>query len=97
MSVEVISILILVGIFLIATVRPVNLGALAIVAAFVLGMFVLDGADLGEKATVSSPDSQATCSSSSSASRTSSPSRRATAPSTGSSTRRSGRWAVGWG
>ena len=50
MPIEVVSILILVGIFVIATVRPVNLGALAIVAAFVLGMFVVDGADLGEKA-----------------------------------------------
>jgi di/tricarboxylate transporter len=49
MSVEVISILVLAGIFLIATVRSVNLGALAIVAAFVLGISVLDGADVGEK------------------------------------------------
>jgi di/tricarboxylate transporter len=49
MSIEVISILILVGIFVIATVRPVNLGALAIVAAFVLGVSVLEGADIEEK------------------------------------------------
>ena len=49
MSVEVISILVLVGIFVIATVRPVNLGALAIVAAFILGISVLDGADVEEK------------------------------------------------
>lgn len=49
MSVELISILVLAVIFLIATVRPVNLGALAIVAAFILGVSVLDGADLGEK------------------------------------------------
>ena len=49
MSAELISILILAVIFLIATVRPVNLGALAIVAAFFLGISVLDGADLGEK------------------------------------------------
>ncbi|MBF8186974.1 hypothetical protein ITP53_14735 [Nonomuraea sp. K274] len=49
MSVEVISILVLAGIFLVATVRPVNLGALAIVAAFVLGISVLPGADVGEK------------------------------------------------
>lgn len=49
MSVEVISILVLVGIFLLATVRPVNLGVLAIVAAFVLGISVLPGADIGEK------------------------------------------------
>jgi di/tricarboxylate transporter len=49
LSVEVISILVLAGIFLIATVRPVNLGALAIVAAFVLGISVLHGADVGEK------------------------------------------------
>ncbi|MDX6427902.1 MAG: hypothetical protein QOE54_268 [Streptosporangiaceae bacterium] len=49
MSVEVISILVLAGIFLLATVRPVNLGALAIVAAFVLGISVLKGADVGAK------------------------------------------------
>jgi hypothetical protein len=49
MSVELISILVLVVIFLIATVRPINLGALAIVAAFIVGVSVLDGADLGEK------------------------------------------------
>ncbi|HEV7933667.1 MAG TPA: SLC13 family permease [Actinomadura sp.] len=49
MSVEVVSILILAGIFLLATVRPVNLGVLAIVAAFVLGVSVLDGADVGER------------------------------------------------
>jgi di/tricarboxylate transporter len=49
MPVEVISILVLAVIFLIATVRPVNLGALAIVAAFILGIAVLEGADLGEK------------------------------------------------
>ncbi len=52
MSVEVISILVLVGIFVIATVRPVNLGALAIVAAFILGISVLDGADVEEKTDV---------------------------------------------
>jgi di/tricarboxylate transporter len=49
MSVEVISILVLVLIFLIATVRPVNLGALAIVAAFILGISVIEGSDLGDK------------------------------------------------
>ncbi|MBC6460202.1 SLC13 family permease [Actinomadura sp. HBU206391] len=49
MSVEVVSILILVGIFLLATVRPVNLGALAIVAAFVLGVTALDGKDVEER------------------------------------------------
>jgi di/tricarboxylate transporter len=49
LSIEVISILVLVGIFLIATVRPVNLGALAIVAAFILGTTALKGADIGEK------------------------------------------------
>ncbi|RZU75540.1 UIT1 family transporter [Micromonospora kangleipakensis] len=49
MSVELVSILVLALIFLIATVRPVNLGALAIVAAFIVGISVLDGADLGEK------------------------------------------------
>jgi Na+/H+ antiporter NhaD/arsenite permease-like protein len=43
MSVELVSILVLAVIFLIATIRPVNLGALAIVAAFILGIAVLDG------------------------------------------------------
>jgi di/tricarboxylate transporter len=49
LSVEVISILVLAGIFLLATVRPVNLGALAIVAAFILGITALKGADVSEK------------------------------------------------
>jgi di/tricarboxylate transporter len=49
MPVELISILVLAAIFLIATVRPVNLGALAIVAAFIVGISVLDGKDVGEK------------------------------------------------
>ncbi|MBM0235996.1 hypothetical protein JNW88_00650 [Micromonospora sp. ATA32] len=49
MSVELVSILVLALIFLIATVRPVNLGALAIVAAFIVGISVLDGKDIGEK------------------------------------------------
>lgn len=49
MSVELISILVLALIFLIATVRPINLGALAIVAAFIVGISVLDGKDLGDK------------------------------------------------
>jgi di/tricarboxylate transporter len=43
MSVELVSIIVLAVIFLIATIRPVNLGALAIVAAFILGIAVLDG------------------------------------------------------
>lgn len=49
MSVELISILVLVVIFLIATVKQVNLGALAIVAAFILGLAALDGADVDER------------------------------------------------
>ncbi|MCW2900279.1 MAG: hypothetical protein JWO67_2544 [Streptosporangiaceae bacterium] len=49
MSVEVVSILVLAGIFLVATVRPINLGALAIVAAFLLGVSALHGADVGER------------------------------------------------
>jgi di/tricarboxylate transporter len=44
MSVELVSILVLCGIFLIATLLPVHMGALAIAAAFVVGMVVLDGA-----------------------------------------------------
>lgn len=49
MSVQVVSILVLALIFLIATLRPVNLGALAIVAAFLLGIAALEGADVGER------------------------------------------------
>ncbi|MEU4477907.1 SLC13 family permease [Micromonospora sp. NPDC023966] len=49
MSVELVSILVLALIFLIATVRPVNLGALAIVAAFIVGISVLEGEDIGDK------------------------------------------------
>jgi di/tricarboxylate transporter len=48
MSVELVSILVLCLIFLIATLFPVHMGALAVAAAFVVGMFVLDGA-LDEK------------------------------------------------
>lgn len=43
MSVEVVSILVLCAIFLIATLLPIHMGALAISAAFVVGMFVLKG------------------------------------------------------
>jgi di/tricarboxylate transporter len=43
MSVEVVSILVLCAIFLIATLLPIHMGALAVAAAFVVGMFVLDG------------------------------------------------------
>ena len=44
MSAEVVSILVLCLIFLIATLLPIHMGALAIAAAFIVGMFVLDGA-----------------------------------------------------
>ncbi|MDQ1664894.1 MAG: hypothetical protein QOH75_925 [Actinomycetota bacterium] len=44
MSVELVSILVLVAIFVIATLLPIHMGALAVAAAFVVGMFVLDGA-----------------------------------------------------
>lgn len=44
MSVEVVSILVLCVIFLIGTLLPIHLGALAVAAAFVVGMFVLEGA-----------------------------------------------------
>ena len=44
MPVEVVSILILAVIFLIATLLPVHMGVLSLAAAFILGMFVLDGA-----------------------------------------------------
>jgi di/tricarboxylate transporter len=43
MSVELLSILILGGVFLVATVWHIHMGALAIAAAFVLGMWVLPG------------------------------------------------------
>jgi di/tricarboxylate transporter len=44
MSYQVLSILVLVAAFVIATVLPVNLGALSLVAAFVVGSIVLEGA-----------------------------------------------------
>ena len=40
MSAELISILVLVAMFVIATVRPINLGALALVGAFIVGLVV---------------------------------------------------------
>jgi di/tricarboxylate transporter len=43
MSVHVVSILALVVAFVIATLLPINLGAIALVAAFVIGSFVLEG------------------------------------------------------
>lgn len=43
MSVQVISILALVLAFVIATIRPINLGALSLVAAFVIGSIVIEG------------------------------------------------------
>lgn len=48
MSVELVSILVLCGVFLLATVSSIHMGALAIAAAFVFGMFVLPG-DSGAK------------------------------------------------
>ncbi|MER5671902.1 SLC13 family permease [Pseudonocardia alni] len=38
---DLIALLVLVGVFLVATVRPVNMGAVALVAAFVVGTFVV--------------------------------------------------------
>jgi di/tricarboxylate transporter len=43
MSYQVISILALVAAFVLATVLPINLGAISLVAAFVIGTLVLDG------------------------------------------------------
>ena len=43
MNVEVVSILVLVAIFVIATLKPVHMGVLAFAAAFIVGIFVLDG------------------------------------------------------
>ncbi len=42
MSVELLSILVLVLVFLIATVLPINMGALALVAAYLVGVYVVD-------------------------------------------------------
>ena len=44
MSYQVLSIVVLIVAFVIATVLPINLGALSLVAAFVIGSFVLEGA-----------------------------------------------------
>jgi di/tricarboxylate transporter len=44
MSIHVISILALVAAFVVATMLPINLGALALVAAFIIGSVVLEGA-----------------------------------------------------
>jgi di/tricarboxylate transporter len=44
MSIEFVSILVLCAIFLVATLLPIHMGALGIAAAFIVGMFVLDGA-----------------------------------------------------
>ncbi|MFI6540474.1 hypothetical protein ACIBHY_49005, partial [Nonomuraea sp. NPDC050547] len=41
MSVQVITIIVLAAVFLVATVLPVHMGALAFVAAFMVGAFVL--------------------------------------------------------
>jgi len=51
MSVHVIAILVLVAAFAIATLLPINLGALALVAAFLVGSLVLDGSpdDVADK------------------------------------------------
>ena len=43
MSVALVSIIVLCAILLIATVLPIHMGALSLAAAFVVGMFVLDG------------------------------------------------------
>jgi len=50
MSVELVSILVLVAVFLAGTVLPINMGALALVAAYVVGVYVVDpGTLLGEE------------------------------------------------
>lgn len=51
MSVHLIAILLLVAAFVIATLLPINLGAICLVAAFVVGSFVLDGSpdDIADK------------------------------------------------
>jgi len=60
MSVELVSILALVAIFLLATVLPVHMGALALVAAFIVGTVAA-----GESTNAIIAASRATCSSSS--------------------------------
>ena len=53
MSVELISILVLVAVFLAGTVLPINMGALALVAAYVVGVYVVEpGTLLGEEENV---------------------------------------------
>ena len=51
MSVHVIAILVLVGAFALATLLPINLGAIALVAAFLVGSLVLEGSpdDVADK------------------------------------------------
>ncbi|MDP9408063.1 MAG: SLC13 family permease [Actinomycetota bacterium] len=48
MSPQLVSILVLLAIFLIATVLPVHMGALAIVAAFVVGYFIFGGEEVAD-------------------------------------------------
>ena len=48
MSAQLVSIMVLVAIFLIATVLPVHMGALAIVAAFIVGYFVFGAEDVAD-------------------------------------------------
>lgn len=48
MSEQLISILVLAAVFLIATVLPVHMGALALVATFVLGFFIFGSADYAD-------------------------------------------------
>ena len=62
MSYQVISILVLVAAFVLATVLPINLGALSLVAAFVIGDAGARRAARTTSPTRSSPASPATCS-----------------------------------
>lgn len=41
MSIEILSILLLVGMFVIATIQPIKMGALAFGGAFVLGTLII--------------------------------------------------------
>ncbi len=91
MSPELLSVLVLAVVFVIATTRSVNMGALAFAAAFGVGTLV---ADLdADGVFVTSP---VTCSSSWSASPTCSPWPAPTAPPTGWCTRPYGRCGGGW-
>ena len=90
MSKELVSILVLIAIFAIGTLRPINMGLLGITAAFIVG------SAYGVSEDDIFAGFPAICSSSSWASPTCSRSPTTTAPWTGSCTPRYGRSAAAW-